>query len=257
MTDTVTIHEYIERDMSDSLTMVGFPSVGMVGSIAGSFLVNSMDLELTAALMSDNYPPIAVVRNKAPRPPVRIYSGKRVCEPGGLCSQIGVITSEMPISGPPVHITARAILDWCQKKGCSKIVTVEGINVAEAPEDDSVFAVASNSRMLDLVTKHGVKTLDNGMVGGLSGVLLYLGAMTNQNVLCLMGEVAVDKLPDARAAAHIVEVLGHLLPELKLDPKPLLEDARKLEEALKNEIQQATPTQPEGAQSPPSPFMYG
>ncbi len=258
MTESVRIHNYEERDMSDSLTLVGFPSVGMVGSITGSFLVKSLELELLGALLSDRFPPIAVVRDRNPRPPVRIYGGKRVCEPGGLCSQIGVITSEMPLPTGVVHGAARAILEWCRHNKCRNIVTVEGINVAEAPEDDSVYGVASSQRMLEMVTEHGVEPIDNGMVGGLSGVLLYEGAMAGQEVLCLMGEVSAENIPDARAAARIVEVLGHLLPELKLDPKPLLEEAQKIEEVLQEQIKQATPTAgPPGLQPPPSPFMYG
>ena len=257
MTASVRIHSYRELDLSDSITLVGFPSVGMVGSITGSFLVKSLDLELQGALLSDRFPPIAVVRDREPRPPVRIYAGQRVCEPDGLCSQIGVITSEMPLPGSVVHDTARAILEWCRHNKCRNIVTVEGINVSEAPEDDSVYSVASSERILDLVTPHGVEPIDNGMVGGLSGVLLYEGAITGQEVLCLMGEVSAEKIPDARAAARIVQVLGHLLPELKLDPQPLLEEAQKIEEVLQEQIQQATPTAQSGPQPPPSPFMYG
>lgn len=257
MSSAVRIHKYREMDMSDSLTLVGFPSVGMVGSIIGSHLVRSLDLELLGAMLSERLPPIAVVRDRIPRPPVRIYGGERVCEPAGLCSQIGVITSELPLPAPVVHATAKAILEWCRLNECRNIVTAEGINVTEAPDDETVYGVATSERMLELVTGHGVEPLENGMVGGLSGVLLYEGAIAGQEVLCLMGEISSETIPDARAAARIVEVLGHLLPELKLDAKPLLEEAQHIEDDLQQEIQQATPTTTPGQQPPPSPFMYG
>lgn len=257
MTTQVRIHSYQERDMSDSLTIVGFPSVGMVGSITGSFLVKTLKMEVMGALLHDDYPPVAVIRDGQAQPAVRIYGGERVCEPGGVCSQVGVVTSELPLSSSMAHQTARAILEFCRHNKSRQIVTIEGINAAEEPEDDTVYGVGSSSKMKKMLKRLKVEPIENGMVGGLSGALLAEGSLANFDVMCLLGEVFAENIPDARAAARVVGVLAKMLPELSLDPKPLLEEAQKIEEFIKSQITSSTPTEVPAQIKPPSPFMYG
>ena len=45
--------------------------------------------------------------------------------------------------------------------------------------------------------------------------------------------MANGAIPDARAAARIIERLDGLLPAIKLDTEPLLEEAQRIEEQIK------------------------
>jgi len=47
------------------------------------------------------------------------------------------------------------------------------------------------------------------------------------------GEMANGAIPDARAAARIIKTLDGLLPAIKLDPEPLLEEAQRIEEQIR------------------------
>jgi predicted ATP-grasp superfamily ATP-dependent carboligase len=57
---------------------------------------------------------------------------------------------------------------------------------------------------------------------------------------------------DAMAAAKIIEAIDKLLPEIKIDVKPLYEQAKQIEEQLRKLRVQAKPAEPEEV----SP-MYG
>jgi len=92
------------------------------------------------------------------------------------------------------------------------------------------------------------------MVSGLSGLLLYKGNMQDFGVTCLLSEAHQD-YPDSRSAAEVLRVLDKMLPQIKMDPKPLLEEAEYIEEQIKSAITQIKPMPPEGLQEVPT-SMY-
>ena len=70
-------HEPI--DLNQALVVMGFPSVGFVGSIATAHLVNSLHLREVGSVLSHAFPPTAVVREGICTSPVRVYLGDVVC----------------------------------------------------------------------------------------------------------------------------------------------------------------------------------
>ena len=78
------------------------------------------------------------------------------------------------------------------------------------------------------------------------------GGSRVRNIMSIMVE-ADQRLPDARAAAVIIEHLNKMLPVVDLDHGPRLEEAQQLEEQIRGMM--------EGADSDPSPssasMLYG
>ena len=69
------------------------------------------------------------------------------------------------------------------------------------------------------------------------------------------GEFSGGGIPDARAAARIIECLDGLLPAVKLDPEPLLEEAQRIEGQIR-EMMALHPNSESDVVSAPS-TMYG
>jgi predicted ATP-grasp superfamily ATP-dependent carboligase len=78
----------------------------------------------------------------------------------------------------------------------------------------------------------GIPLLEAGMVAGMSGVLLGEGRRRKLNMMCIMAESA-GSIPDARAAARVIEKLNKLLPAMEIDTGPLLEEAERIETQIK------------------------
>ncbi len=57
MVEALYIHEYEKMKFKNALAIVGFPSLGLVSSIATNFIVRTMDLKRIAGLRSPNFPP--------------------------------------------------------------------------------------------------------------------------------------------------------------------------------------------------------
>ncbi|MCI4321502.1 MAG: PAC2 family protein, partial [Thermoplasmata archaeon] len=104
----------------------------------------------------------------------------------------------------------------------------------------------------------GMRRLDDGIIGGVSGALLVEGitSPTAVSVLLVSARHAPQGLADHLAGASLIEALDRLLPDLKIDTAPLRTQAAMIEKA----IRQALKTRPRGAESEPdpnSPTIYG
>ncbi len=253
--DEISIVEYKEVDLSNSMLVVAFPTVGLVSSIAGRYIIDSLKLDDIGTIISKNFMPATVIHKSIPSPPVRIYSGKKICGPDGSCEQIATIISEFM---PPMDIIKQlgdAILEWAHDKGCKTIVALEGTHALGDPKKKlQVYGVGSNSEMKSILKKNKIDETKEGMITGVTGVLLYQAAIMKRNVLCLLAE-AHASYPDSRAAGNLLEKLDVMLPGIKIDPKPLYEEAEEIENNIRKFLEQSKPTAPS---MPPIPHtMYG
>ena len=252
MQEIISFYGYKKLDISNALVVTGFPTVGMVGTIAPRFIINTLKLDIIGAFSSDFFHPITVVSKGRPLPPVRIYGGRKKCGIDGGCDQIVVITSEF---FPPTNVMrplANKILEWCEKRNCSSIVSVEGFNMANGGKEVPLYGVASTKNGRAFLKNQKVKLMEEGMVSGISGVLLYEGEIKKFNTMCLLAGVHSD-FPDARAAAKVLEVVNKMIPEIEIDPEPLYEEAGKIEEEIEKHMEKAKPRSPFIQVSP----MYG
>ena len=253
--EDIEIIEYNEVDLSSSLLVVAFPTVGLISSIAGHFIIDSLKLEEIGAITSREFMPATVIHKSRPSPPVRIYAGEKKCGPDGSCEQLAVIISEFM---PPYNIIkplADKILQWADKKGCKIVITLEGTHVVgDKKRKLNVYGVGSNSEMKNFLKTYKIDETQEGMITGVTGVLLYQGVLMERDVICLLSE-AHSSYPDSRAAGNLLKKLDVMLPGIKIDPKPLYKEAEKIEEQIKKFMEQSKPTAPS---LPPLPTqMYG
>jgi uncharacterized protein len=188
-------------------------------------------------------------------PPVRIYAGDQVCGPKGSCSQLVVITSELPIKAGLFAPLADKIIDWCMERKCHIVATIEGVNSAELPKDPAkIFHVTSTPDANKHTKDFGTEPLISGMVSGLSGLLLYKGNFADFDVVCLLAEAHAE-YPDSRSAAQVLTVLNKMIPQIEIDPKPLLEQAAAIEAQVRKSMSQIKPMAPNEAPEA-HPGMY-
>ena len=252
--DDIEIIEYEDIDLSNCLLVVAFPTVGLISSIAGHFIIDSLKLKEVGAIISKDFMPATIIHNGKPSPPVRIYAGDKECGPDGKCEQIAVIISEFM---PPYNVIkplADKILEWADKKGCQFIVSLEGTHAIGDKKDFKVYGISSNEAMKQLLKKYKIEETLEGMITGVNGVMLYEGVLKKRNVLCLLSE-ANDSFPDSRAAGNLLEKLDVMLPIIKIDPKPLYKEAKEIEKKIRQFIEQSKPTAPRATPIPTQ--MYG
>ncbi len=257
MEDDIQILERKDVNVKDAVLVEGFPSVGMVSSIVANYMIKMLDMEYIGSVNSRYFHPTAVIANSVPMPPVRIYAGQPVACEDSICDRLVVLTSEFP---PPMALMkplVDKILNWAKEKEIKTVVSVEGIiheNVMT--EATSTYAIASTDNARKLLENKNITPLESGIITGISGVLLHEAERMGRDVICLLSD-ANPQIPDARSAARLIEVLDQFLPKLKLDPKPLIEEAARLEEQLKQAMIQAKAINVGPMGQDPASVMYG
>ncbi len=233
----MVVRNHEDMDLSSALLVTGFASFGIVGSIATNYLVRSLDLRRIASVLSDEFPPMAVVRGGQAYAPMRIHAAEMVCGPDGICHQLAVGVSDFVPKPEMMAEISEALLDWAERKGIRQIITMEGLAIQDEPTDGPVFAFANDERMRERLGKLDVQFLEDAVMSGFSGLLQYRGEIANLPVASLLVSTQED-FPDARGAAKLVSCVSPLVPNLKIDPDPLFKEAERLEDELKSSIQQ-------------------
>jgi predicted ATP-grasp superfamily ATP-dependent carboligase len=233
-----------------ALLLSCFPSAGLAPTVAGHYMLQVLKLPRIGALICEDFPPLAVIQGGRVNPPVRAYGNKELI----------LVLSEFPVLPGLVNSLAIAIIDMAMQLKAGRVMGLEGVvpqpmEVDEdtpdaAASDEKVwFAGSGNPTQLPPEFKAvGVRTMDTGVIGGVSGALLVEAIPATIPVGSLLVSAADAGYPDHRAAAKIIEVIDQALPHFKIDTKPLRSQAEMIERALRAAVKSREPA-PAGAPS--------
>jgi len=250
--DGLSIHKYKDKELKNTIAVVGFPSIGLVSSIAASFLARELKLDAIAGISSPDFPPYAIMQNGMPMPPIRIYAGDRDCdeETGLDCDSLVVITSEFMPKMELHYPIATTVLDWLSERNVKTIISLDGI-MQFAHDEYILLGAGSTQNARDVMKEYGIEEFEGGMVRGTSGIMLFEGFKRGLDVITLLGSARAD-MPDPRGAAKLMEPLGRMLPELKIDTEPLYLEAEELERRMKSQAGSEGPSE-----LPKDQVLYG
>ena len=234
------VETFTDVDLTDALVIVAFPSTGAASPIAGAYLMERLDMPLVGHLVSDAFSGIVNIEDGKATSPIRIHGGEVACELDKPCRGIYIISTEVPL---PLEVTveaAHAILEWA--KDARVVLALEAVVRESGDDTPDVYSAFRDDASKACIEPAGVEPIGRAMIAGMTAVLL--ASDLPAKVASLMVEAAPDH-PDGRAAAALITALDPLIPQIKVDAQPLLEDAMRLEQEI-----QAAMTQAEQAQSP-------
>lgn len=251
MPDGIEYRKFDNVNLEGGTIVDGIPSVGLVSTIVANYLINVMDLEQVGAFESDLFPPTSMIHDTLPKLPVRVYASEE--------HNCAIVLAEFTPPSEQARAIARAIIDFAQNQGCDRILSPEGIPYTEFDEETEdanireprVFSVGSTASARLKLGNLEIPQLASGMITGVGGVLLNEGSWRHLDVIAILSE-AREKVPDARSAAKIIEVIDRFFPEIVVEAEPLYQQAEEIEHRLKRARAQA-----KRSGTPPTPDMYG
>jgi predicted ATP-grasp superfamily ATP-dependent carboligase len=245
-----------------AVILSSFPSAGLATTVAGHYMIRVLKLPRIGRFESPDIAPVAVVQGGEVNPTIRVYGR----------GDLGLVLSEFPPTPSQANAIARTILDGAQSRQARLILCLEGIvpHPEDGPPDESdgaadvgqVWAAFSHSdpALRKSFVTAGARTLEDGVIGGVSGAMLVQGIGRDLPVVTLLVSARVaEGLPDHRAGAALIETLDRLLPELKIDTQPLRQQAEQIERALRAALKAHAATSEEnasGSPPPPAADMY-
>ncbi len=208
----------VSEDIEDAIILEGSPGAGLIGNIIGWLLVDNLKMREIGYVESKYFPPLAVLYKGIALHPFRIY------EKDGLV----LFLSDFIVPQNVVFDMTNSIVDWMEKNNSKQLITFNSAIVRQ--KSNPAGAVANSTTALDKIKEKELPILQIGNINGISGTLLTQTAQKNIPATCILAET-LTQYPDPRAAAEAVKALNTLL-DLKIDNKPLLDEAQEIESRL-------------------------
>jgi len=207
-----------------------FPGFGLVGTIAGEFLIEHLGVEQIGKVVMTEVPAMVAIHGSKVVEPFGIFYSKKY--------NIVLLHAIMASHGHEWEL-ADIIMKLAKDLSAREIVSLEGVGSGDGSEGGRAFFFANEKKNASKFEKMGINVLKEGIIIGVSGALLL--RTENVPISCIFAETA-SNLPDSKAAAKIIEVLDKYLG-LDVDPKPLLEQAEKFEGKLRGILEQGAKAQ--------------
>jgi uncharacterized protein len=242
----VEIIETAFVNLDKPIVIEGFPSVGLVGSIATEYIATKLEMDEVGFIQSDKLPPVTIVKDGVPKSPIRIYAKNNLV----------VFVSDTAI---PEHLTydlSRAIVGWAKKHNATRIISVGGIARPDgAAPTGKIYVVGSDEAEIKYVNSKSEKRytpIKLGFLTGLLGILLLHCSEEKLPAHAYLTDASLET-PDPKAAADVVGAVAEEIG-LKVDTASLIQTSEKLEKKI-NELMRQTKKSLDDQQAYPS--VYG
>lgn len=229
---TVKTIRYSDPGLEDPVAIIGFPSVGLVSSIAANYYVGQLGMEAMAGMASPEMPPYCLVNNSVAYPPVRFYGRRHSAK---NARDTIICLSEYAPKPEDCYELAQAMLSYLRYAGVKQVICLDGIG--RTSDSDVPVACGSGPGAAKLVKKSKFTPMGGGMIRGVTGVIMYLAPEYGMDVVSLMAP-ANPSLPDPGSAAVFIPAIRSMTG-MRVSPKPLLKEAGEIEKRLNQQAEAA------------------
>jgi predicted ATP-grasp superfamily ATP-dependent carboligase len=207
----VETYQFKDHDLSGGTLVISVPHQGIGNILLTDFVLEDLDMDHTAALDSDAFPPLALMHTGKARFPVRIHADP--------ATKVAVLRSEF---APPqflVRPLTRAILTWATEHDLARVITLDAVfapdNVPAEGRPRIVFT-ANRDETSDEAKGHGLAPFREGAIGGVPAMALLLAPVHGVDHLGLLAVLATAA-DDVHSASWFAQTLPHFVPPLHID----------------------------------------
>ncbi|MBI2972146.1 MAG: proteasome assembly chaperone family protein [Candidatus Aenigmarchaeota archaeon] len=231
METTIKVLEKVK--LRKPILVEGLPGIGNVGRVAAGYLVSELKMKRFAELYSPHFLPLVIIHDDSVAQVLRCefyyYKGKE--------NDIIVLTGDTQSISPEGHYdVCEKVLDFCEKLGVKRIVTLGGFAEGKIVEEPKVIGAVTDKKLIKTYGHLGIdfgKQQPVGTIVGASGLLIGLGKIRGMDGICLMGEtLGLPLLTDPKAADKVLQALAKML-NLRMDLNKLEKIIKEMEEKIK------------------------
>lgn len=221
-------------EYNNPIVMEGLPDVGLVGTIAASFIVEKLGYKEIGHVESDLFSPVMVIHDGKLKNPFRIYSDKD--------GRVVVVLSEVPVPPKAVYPLTTALADWFHEIDAKQpVISIKGLPVKNRMdiEKPEVFAIGNNGDAVAELKAKQVELLEEGFIAGTYAIMLRECAKKNLSAIALVAQ-CYPVYPDPGAAASAIETIRKFVTPLEVEVGELLENAEDIKLRARDLMQQTT-----------------
>ena len=206
------------KEIPQGFTLInGLPDVGLVGVLAVSHLVSSLEMEEVGSIESEALPPLVVLHKGLPKPPMRIF----------FKESLAAIVSETAVPSDAVYGLADAVVKWAVSKKVKMVISVGGMAVQNRQniEKPKVFAALTDESLIEILG-HSAEVLQEGYMVGPYALILKKCLDSRISAVTLLAQ-SFYNYPDPEAAAAVLESLERITG-VTLDVSELLQKGEEI-----------------------------
>ncbi|MCL5786765.1 MAG: PAC2 family protein [Candidatus Marsarchaeota archaeon] len=242
----VEIKLFKDYNLSGYTLIEGFPSAGLVGPMAVSYMIDKLKPEYIGYIASQRFPPIAAIHNAIPMHPARLYKYDKL--------KIILVMAEFVIPADAVSDVAMELISFCKKNKINQVFSISGM--AMKKPKDNIYLIGPQE-MLKKAASNSIKPIAEGAVAGVNAILLINAQQYGIKAANVLVEVD-PAITDPKYAELAIEGLQKLMP-LDIDLDELDKEAKlveaKIRDMLKN-VKESHEQYNNTAESTSGPSMY-
>ncbi len=234
------------KKLRKPVVIMGFPGTGLVGSVAASQVVESLQMEFGGYLSSAEFAPLAAIHDYKPMPAARVHYSEK--------HNMIVILSEMTIPVGSSMDVANKIYDFAKSVDASSIISLGGISLQD--EKKGVYVVSSDQATIkDVIAKKIAKPIKEGATTGVTGLLLSKGTLDKFPITTILAESSEEYL-DPKAASNVLKVLNRILG-IEISTVRLEKEAAEFSKDIKEAVMKSRVMKKKGPGTSEGGAMYG
>ncbi len=207
----------IKSNSQENTLLVGFPSNGLVGTFAISYMINSLKMRQIGEIEVPNLPSTLFVENGEILAPIRVYNRKNIF----------VIISDVPFNQFLAEGFAHALHEFCKKNTIKKIIIVSGIETSNPEKKPpKIFGLVTHSTLENTLYKNEIPKFLDGSIFGTDAAIISVFRKTKIPALVLYAECH-PFFPDPEASIVAIETLAGIL-DVKIDIQDIKNKIDKL-----------------------------
>lgn len=207
----------LSKPFKDSVVILAFPGLGYVGTIAGRYIVEKLNLSWVGYVYDEKLPPVGKVKDGSLLYPVNVFSG----------NGFHVILSEVAIPEELVWPLATSIVSRARKDGAKYLLVLSGVLLQRG---SGVYAIPSGNSARQILKQFGFQEIENGVITGTSAAVLLLSREAGLPAILLLGPASSPQ--DFNAAINVVNALSSIL-SVDIPTDELVELSHRYEQELR------------------------
>ncbi len=218
----ISIKLFKELNLKGYSMIEAFPGAGLVGAMAGSYIIEKLEMEYVGHIESEQFPPIAAIHGGVPMYPARLYMDKK--------TKLIVVLSEFTIPSELIYPLSMELLSFIKKYGIARIISISGMPSTKA--GDGVFIATQSAALLKKANSAGIKPISEGVIAGISAILMVNSSQMNVPMLDLLVEVN-PQIMDPKYAELAIGGLNKIM-DMSIDLKDLEEESKVVEAKIRD-----------------------
>lgn len=208
----------LKNTQTEKLLIIAFPSVGLVGAFAISYLIAQLQMKDIGELEISKISPSYMIENGEIYGPIRIYNK----------NNIYAILASVPLSSISTYDLIIKSIEYAKSNNIKKIIIPRGLEVGEDFKDNPIsYGLASNPNSKRLLDEYDLPIIPAATILGADASVISALKNSEESCIVLYTTCRMMMMPDDDAIIKSIKTLSDII-KIKVETEKFEEGLEKI-----------------------------